>query len=157
MRGLLARTCYHEKRPIVDESTVLAAITELEALGEPITVRAVHQRTRGSMRDVAYYVRQWREYELLPQTDWERLEERVEDLRARLTAHPGEARQPGYVKELTGLLLHVVRTLHNESRRPAPTPAPHVRYATRKERAAHNKAQWAETKTMLRWLRERYG
>ena len=126
-------------------------------MGEPITVRAVHQRTRGSMRDVSYYVQQWRECRLFPKTDWERLEERVDALRARVTAHPGDARLHGYLKELTGLLLQVVRTLHNESLRPKPAPAPSVRYATRKERAAHNKAQWDERKTIMRLLRTRYG
>ena len=141
----------------MDANTVLVAIAELEATGEPITVRAVHQRTRGSMRDVASYVRQWREYGLLPQTDWQRLEERVDDFRARLTAHPGDVRLHGHLKELTGLLLQTVRTMHSESLRPAPPAPVAVRYATRKERSAQNKAQWAGTKAIIRWLRTRQG
>ena len=119
-------------------------------------MRAVHQRTRGSMRDIAAYVRQWRAYELLPETDWQRLEAQVEDFRVRLTAHPGDVRFHGYLKELTGLLLQTVRTMHNASLRPPPDPVA-VRYATRKERSAHNKAQSAETKAIMRWLRTRYG
>ena len=141
----------------MDSNTVLEAIAEIEAMGEPITVRAVHQRTKGSMRDVSYYVQQWREYRLLPKTDWERLEERVDALRARLTAHPGDARLHGYLKELSGLLLQTIRTMHTESLRPRPAPAPSVRYATRKERSARNKAQWAETKGIMRLLRTRFG
>ena len=141
----------------MESNTVLETIAELEAMGEPITVRAVHQRTKGSMRDVAYYVRQWRECRLFPTTDWERLEERVDALRASVTAHPGDARLHGHLKEMTGLLLQVVRTLRNESLRPRPAPAPAIRYATRKERAAHNKAQWDERKTIMRLLRTRYG
>jgi hypothetical protein len=143
-------------RPM-DSNTVLEAIAEIEAMGEPITVRAVHQRTKGSMRDVSYYVGQWREYRLIPKTNWERLEEQVDDLRASVTAHPGDARLHGHLKEMTAMLLQVVRTLHNESLRPKPAPAPAVRYATRRERAAHNKAQWAEIKDIKRLLRMRYG
>jgi len=136
---------------------VLEAITHLEAAGEPITVRAVQALTKGSMRDVAYYVREWREYRLLPKTDWERLEERVDDLRVRLTAHPGDARLPGYLKELTGLLLQVVRTMHNAEMRPQPVPRAPLRYATRKERSQHNREEWEEIRTIKRLLRARYG
>ena len=136
----------------MEPNTVLDAIADLEAAGEPITCRAVHQRTRGSMREVAAYVRQWRAYELLPETDWQRLEGRVEDFSARLAAHPGDVRLHGYLKELAGLLLQAVRTMHNESLRPPPRPVA-VRYATRKERSAQNKAQWAEHKALRRWPR----
>ena len=141
----------------MDSNTVLEAIADLEAMGEPITVRAVHQRTKGSMRDVSYYVGQWREYRLIPKTNWERLEEQVDALRARVTAHPGDARLHGHLKEMTGLLLQTIRTMHNESLRPKPAPAPSVRYATRKERSKHNKAQWGEIKDIMRLLRTRYG
>ena len=141
----------------MDSNTVLEAIADLEAMGEPITVRAVHQRTKGSMRDVSYYVQQWRECRLIPTTDWERLEERVDALRARVTAHPGDARLHGLPEGNDRAAPANVRTMHNESLRPKPAPEPYVRYATRRERAAHNKAQWDESKNIMRLLRTRYG
>ena len=77
-------------------------------------------------------------------------------LQSASTAHPGDVRLHAHLKELTGLLLQTVRTMHNESQRPS-EPVEVLRYATRKERSAQNKAQWAEDKAIMRWLRMRHG
>jgi hypothetical protein len=142
---------------VVDAKQVLAAIAQLEAAGEGITCRAVQGITKGSMRDVSHYVQQWRESALLPKSDWDVLEERLDALRYRIGEDRALRRQYTHTKELVGLLLQAVRYLANH---PPPTEIHHthpVRPMTRKERSDHNKTQWAEIKGIMRLLRTRYG
>ena len=104
---------------VVDAKQVLAAIAQLEAAGEGITCRAVQGITKGSMRDVSHYVRQWRESALLPKSDWDVLEERLDALRYRIGEDRALRRQYTHTKELMGLLLQAIRylaTLISDSR-----------------------------------------
>ena len=141
----------------MDEKRVLEAIAELEAAGDGITVRAVQRITRGSMRDVAYYVGQWREGRLLPQSDFDRLETQLDDLRARISEDRALRRQHTHLKELVGLTLQMARYLANH---PPPTELHHihpVRHMTRKERSEHNQTQWQEIRAIQALLKGRYG
>jgi hypothetical protein len=141
----------------MDANRVLEAIATLEAEGEAITVRAVLSRTGGSMRDVASYVSQWRDGTLLPQTAWDHLEERVDDLRARIAADRALRLQHTHLKAMVGLLLKTVRTLADH---PPPTEIHHthpVRPMTRAEHSAQKKEEWAARGEIMRLLRGRYG
>ena len=140
----------------MDEKRVLEAIAQLEAAGEGITTRAVQRITRGSMRDVVYYVAEWREGRLLPQSDFDRLATQLDDLRARITQDRALRRQHTHMKELVGLLLQTVRSLANHP----PQEIHHhhqPRFRTREERSAYNQAAWAELRLAQRLLRTRYG
>lgn len=140
----------------MDGNRVLAAIAELEAAGEGITCRAVQALSKGSMRDVAYYVAEWREGRLVPESDFARLAAQLDDLRARIGEDRALRRQHAHTKELIGLLLQAVRSLANHPPPSEPPLPPVVRLRTRQERSAYNKAAWAELRLAQRLLGSRY-